>query len=453
MARTLYFESLGCDKNLVDSEVMLGLLTRGGYVFTDDEREAEVIVVNSCAFIGDAKKESIETILKLAAMKEEGKCRVLCVTGCLAERYKDEILQEMPEIDAVLGTSSIDGILALVNEAYEKAEQGESTGLKLFEDQNRLPRAEGPRVLTTGGHYAYLKIAEGCDKFCSYCAIPYLRGRFRSVPMEDLVKEAEDLASRGVKELILVAQETTLYGTDLYGRKMLPELIRRLAAIPELRWVRLLYGYPEELTEEMIRVMAEEPKFCHYLDLPIQHAADSVLRRMGRKTTRTDVTELIGRLREAIPDIALRTTLMSGFPGETEDEHAENLDFVREMRFDRLGCFAYSREEGTAAGRMKGQIPKRIKEKRRKEIMRLQQTIAFEKAKAMPGRELTVMVEGRVAGEDTYVARTYMDAPDVDGYLFFNAAENYMSGDFVKVRVTGAEGYDLLGEAVDEFAQ
>ncbi len=449
----VYVESLGCDKNLVDSEVMLGLLQEAGYTFTDDCHAAEVILVNTCAFIGDAKEESINTILRLAGEKENGCCRVLIAAGCLAERYKDEILEEMPEIDGVVGTASYDHIVSVIDEALKAKDESRDDKIRAFEDISRLPERSGRRILTTGGHYAFLKIAEGCDKCCAYCAIPMVRGHYRSVPMEDVLAEAEELASRGVRELILVAQETTLYGRDLYGKKMLPELIRKLAAIPEIRWIRLLYGYPEEITDELIDLMAEEPKFCHYLDLPIQHASDEILKKMGRMTTAADVRAIIAKLREKVPDIALRTTLMSGFPGETEEDHAANLAFIRDIRFERLGAFAYSREEGTRAGRMKGQIPKKIKEKRRNELMALQQGVAFEKAAAMPGRELTVMVEGQVADEDVYVARTYMDAPEVDGYLFFTSSASYMTGDFVKVKVTGARGYDLLGEAKDESAE
>ena len=450
----IFFESLGCDKNLVDSEKMLGLLSRAGYSFTDDEKEADVIVVNTCAFIGDAKEESISEVLRLAKYKEEGRCRSLIAAGCLAERYKDEILQELPELDGVIGTSSWDGIVKLVEETLERADKTPENRLSRFEELSRLPDAGGARVVTTGGHYAYLKIAEGCNKFCTYCAIPFCRGPYRSVPMEDLVREAEKLAADGVRELILVAQETTLYGTDLYGKKCLPELIRRLAAIPEIRWIRLLYGYPEELTDEMIALFAEEPKLCRYLDLPVQHASDRILKAMGRKTTRAEVTQLIRKLRERVPGIALRTTLMSGFPGETEEDHVENISFVKELRFERLGVFAYSKEEGTAAAKFKNQVPKRLREKRRNEIMRLQQGIAFEKANEMPGRRLEVMVEGQVSGEENvYIGRTYMDAPDVDGYLFFASQEERLSGDFVNVKVTGAKGYDLIGEVEDESAE
>lgn len=450
----IFFESLGCDKNLVDSEKMLGLLSHAGYSFTDKEEEAEIIIVNTCAFIGDAKEESIAEILRLADYKKKGNCRALIAAGCLAERYKDEILKELPELDAVIGTSSWDAVAAVVSDIIKESGDGPGTPRTAFSDIARLPDAGTARELTTGGHYAYLKIAEGCSKFCTYCAIPFCRGPYRSVPMEALVREAEELARRGVRELILVAQETTLYGTDLYGEKRLPELIRRLAEIPDVRWIRLLYGYPEELTEEMIDLFAEQPKLCRYLDLPIQHASDRILKAMGRKTTRAEVTALIEKLRERVPDIALRTTLMSGFPGETEEDHEENLSFVREMRFERLGVFAYSREEGTAAAAFKNQVPKRLREKRRDEIMKLQQSIAFEQAGSMPGRRLTVMVEGEIPGEErVYISRTYQDAPDVDGYLFFPSEEEYLTGDLVPVRVTGAKGYDLIGEVEHESAE
>ena len=445
---SVYFLSLGCDKNLSDSEAMLGLLEKAGYRFTDDPAQAGVIIVNTCSFIGDAKEESINAILDLARWKKEGRCRALLAGGCLAQRYKDEILKELPELDAVLGTASYQHIAEAVAEALHE----EGSPAAYFENVDVLPMVKD-RILTGGGYTAYLKIAEGCDKYCTYCAIPFARGRYRSYPMEFLLEQARDLAEKGVKELILVAQETTLYGTDLYGGKKLPELIRRLEEVEGIRWIRLLYGYPEELTDELIECMASSEKLCHYLDLPIQHAADSVLARMGRKTTQAELRERIRQLRERIPDIVLRTTLLTGFPGETEEEHAENLCFLKEIRFDRLGVFCYSREEGTAAARMKGQIPKRIKEKRRRELMLAQQQIAFEKSREMIGRRLNVMIEGKVADENVYVARTAGDAPDVDGFLFFEDEREWESGSFAEVRVTGARGYDLLGERIRESAE
>lgn len=447
MMMKILFVSLGCDKNLVDSEVMLGLLAEKGYSFTDDEAEADVIIVNTCCFIGDAKEESVNTILQMAEWKKEGNLKALIVTGCLAERYRREVLEEIPEVDAVLGTTAYDQIVHVVEEALR--------GKQLLEcrDLNRLVVSDARRMLTTGGHYAHLKIAEGCDKHCTYCIIPKLRGRYRSVPMERLLKEAEELADQGVRELILVAQETTRYGVDLYGEKSLHRLVKELCKVRGIRWIRVQYCYPEEIYGELITVMKEEPKVCHYLDLPIQHASDRILKRMGRRTDSRDLRAIIGKLRREIPDICLRTTLISGFPGETKEDHETLLAFVDETEFDRLGVFAYSPEEGTKAAEMEGQIPEEVKEERRQEIMELQQEIAFEKAQEMIGRELWCMVEGKVSDEYAYVARTYKDAPDVDGYLFIQTTQELMSGDFVKVRVTGAEEYDLIGEIADEFAE
>lgn len=440
----ILFVSLGCDKNLVDSEVMLGLLSRAGYEFTDDETEAEVIVVNTCCFIGDAKEESINTILEMAAQKETGKCKVLIVSGCLAQRYKDEVLKEIPEVDGILGTASCDKIVEVVEETL-KGKKGQE-----FENIDLLKARDGGRIVTTGGHYAYLKIAEGCDKHCTYCVIPSVRGKYRSVPMEELVKEARELAEGGVRELILVAQETTLYGMDLYGEKRLPALLKELAEIPGIHWIRMLYCYPEEITDELIETIKTEEKVCHYMDIPIQHASDRILRRMGRRTNREEITGRIRRLREEIPDIAIRTTMITGFPGETEEDLEELLDFVDEMEFERLGVFPYSREEDTPAAVMEDQVPEEIKAERRSQVMELQQDISLEHGEDMVGRELEVFIEGRVADENAYVGRTYMDAPGVDGYIFVNTDLELMSGMFVRVRVTGALEYDLIGELCDE---
>lgn len=438
----LLFISLGCDKNLVDSEQMLGLLEKEGHTFTDDETEAEVIIINTCCFINDAKEESINTILEMAEYRKTGPCRALIVTGCLAQRYSREITEEIPEVDAVIGTTAYDAL----PEILEKALKGQKE--QKLESLNRLVRPKAGRQLTTGGHYAHLKIAEGCDKHCTYCIIPRIRGPYRSVPMEELLKEAADLAGQGVKELILVAQETTIYGLDLYGEKRLPALLRELCRIKGLRWIRLQYCYPEEITKELIQVLQEEPKLCRYLDLPIQHASDPILKRMGRRTTRADLEQIIADLREALPDICLRTTLITGFPGETEEDHRELMSFIDTCEFDRLGVFTYSQEEDTPAAQMPGQIDEEVKENRQAELMELQQEIAFEKAEAMKGRELEVLIEGRVSGENAYVGRTYRDAPDVDGYIFINTEETLMSGDFAKVRVTGACEYDLIGELI-----
>lgn len=439
----ILFISLGCDKNLVDTEVMLGLLASRRYEMTDDESEADIIIINTCCFIHDAKEESIQNILEMAEHKKEGHLRALIVTGCLAQRYQKEIQEEIPEVDVVLGTTAYDQILDAVDAALSgKAEVRLS-------DLQALPAVEEKRQVTTGGHFAYLKIAEGCDKHCTYCIIPKLRGNFRSVPMERLLQEAEELAEGGVKELILIAQETTLYGQDIYGEKRLPLLLQNLCRIKGLRWIRVLYCYPEEITDELIKVMKEEPKVCHYLDLPIQHANDEILKRMGRHTTRQELTELICRLRREIPDICLRTTLITGFPGETEEQHEELLEFVDEMEFDRLGVFPYSPEEGTPAEQMPDQITEEVKQDRHADLMELQQEIAFENAEAMVGKDVLVMIEGQVSGENVYVGRTYRDAPGVDGLIFVDTEEELVSGDFARVKVTGALEYDLIGGLVE----
>ena len=436
----ILFISLGCDKNLVDTEVMLGLLASRGYEMTDDETQADIIVINTCCFIHDAKEESIQNILEMAEYKKSGQAKALIVTGCLAQRYRQEILDEIPEVDEVLGTTAYDKILDAVDAALAGKQE------VMLSDIDALPLPETKRLVTTGGHFAYLKIAEGCDKHCTYCIIPKIRGDFRSVPMERLVKEAKELAEQGVKELILVAQETTLYGKDLYGEKSLHVLLRELAKISGIRWIRILYCYPEEITDELIRVMKEEPKVCHYLDLPIQHANDEILKRMGRRTSRQQLIDIIGKLRREIPDICLRTTLITGFPGETKEQHEELMDFVDEMEFDRLGVFTYSPEEDTPAARMPDQIDEEVKEERQAELMELQQDIAFDNAQDMVGREVLVMVEGKVADENAYVGRTYRDAPNVDGLIFINTDEELLSGDFARVKVTGAVDYDLIGE-------
>ena len=436
----ILFISLGCDKNLVDSEVMLGLLDAKGYQMVDDETLADVIVINTCCFIHDAKEESIQTILEMALYKTEGRLKALIVTGCLAQRYQKEILEEIPEVDAVLGTTSYDRIVETVEEALA------GNGHLELADVDALPLVDVKRLVTTGGHYAYLKIAEGCDKHCTYCIIPKIRGNYRSIPMERLLKEAEELAEQGVKELILVAQETTLYGKDLYGEKSLSKLLRELCKINGIRWIRLLYCYPEEIDDALIQVMKEEKKICHYLDLPIQHANDTILKRMGRRTSKQQLEKIVKKLRQEIPDIALRTTLITGFPGETQEQHEELMEFVDEMEFDRLGVFTYSPEEDTKAAEMSDQIPEEVKQERQAELMELQQNIVFDQAEDMIGQEVLVMIEGKVADENAYVGRTYKDAPNVDGLIFINTDEELMSGDFAKVKVTGALEYDLIGE-------
>ena len=442
----LAFVSLGCDKNLVDSEEMLDLLSRGGrYVLTDDEEEAEAAVVNTCCFIDDAKKESIAEILSLAERRKSGQLKALIVTGCMAQRYSSDVLREIPEVDAVVGTTARKRLPEALDAVIDEGVRG-----AVYLEDRDAPEETARRLLSTGGHYAYLKIAEGCSKHCTYCAIPGIRGEYRSVPMPQLLAQARDLAAHGVKELILVAQETTVYGRDLYGEKKLPELVRQLCRIEELKWIRILYCYPEEITDELIGVIRDEPKVVHYIDMPVQHASDDVLRRMGRRTDRKELEETVRRLRENIPDICIRTTLLTGFPGETEKDHEILCRFVKRMKFDRLGAFMYSREEGTPAARFKPQIPAPVKKKRHKELMLLQQEIAFRKARAMKGRILTAFIEGKIAGEDVYTSRTYMDTPGVDGTLFIESEEEFMSGDFVQVKITGADGYDLIGVPVPE---
>lgn len=438
----ILFISLGCDKNLVDTEVMLGMLASRGYQMIDDEEQADIIVVNTCCFIHDAKEESINTILQMAEYKNGGRLKALIVTGCLAQRYQKEIVEEIKEVDAVLGTASYDRILDAVDEALKGHVD------IVMNDINQIPDVNTNRLVTTGGHFAYLKIAEGCDKHCTYCIIPKIRGNFRSVPMENVIKEAKQLVEQGVKELILVAQETTVYGKDLYGEKTLPKLLHELCKIPKLRWVRILYCYPEEITDELIQAIKSEEKVCKYLDLPIQHANNEILKKMGRRTSKEELIEIITKLRTEIPEITLRTTLITGFPGETKEQHEEVVDFIDQMEFDRLGVFTYSPEEDTPAALMPDQIPEEVKEERQAELMELQQEIAFDMADDMIGREVLVMIEGKVADENAYVGRTYKDAPNVDGLIFINTEEELMSGDFVRAKVTGAIEYDLIGEII-----
>ena len=443
----ILFVSLGCDKNLVDSEEMLGILTEKGFEITDDELDADVIVVNTCSFIHDAKEESIQTILEMAEYRAGGSCQALVVTGCLADRYREEILGEIPEVDAVLGVTAIDSIAKSV----ERVLNGEK--VLLFPDNNALTGGAKKRVITTGGHYGYLKIAEGCDKHCTYCIIPKIRGDYRSVPMEKLLQQATMLAQEGIKELIVVAQETTVYGKDIYGEKSLHRLLKELCKIPGFVWIRVMYCYPEEIYPELIQVMKEERKICRYLDIPIQHASDGILKRMGRRTSKAQLVSTIAALRAEMPDVILRTTLITGFPGETEEDFEEVMEFVDEMEFDRLGVFTYSAEEDTPAALMKEQIPEAVKASRQAEIMELQQDISLELGEQRVGQELLVFVEGKVADEEAYVGRTYADAPGVDGYIFINTSEQLMSGDFVRVRVTGALEYDLIGEIADEYTE
>ena len=440
----ILFVSLGCDKNLVDTENMLGILKNKGFEFTDDEWEADIIAINTCCFIGDAKQESINTILEMAEHKKDARCKVLVVAGCLAHRYQDEIIKEIPEVDAFVGTSSYDKIADMINSVLE--EKGISN---FVEDANRMPMVEADRIVTTPGYYEYLKIAEGCDKHCTYCVIPKVRGSFRSFPIEYLVNQTKKLVEGGVKEIILVAQETTLYGVDLYGKKSLPKLLHNLGLIEGLEWIRILYCYPEEINDELIEAIKNEPKVCHYLDMPIQHASDNILKRMGRRTSKQELTDIVAKLRREIPDIALRTTLITGFPGETDVDHEEVMQFIDECEFDRLGVFTYSREEDTVAAQMPDQIDEEIKEKYRDELMQLQQEISADRSAAMIGRIVRVMMEGFIPEDNTYVGRSYKDAPNVDGLVFVECDRELMSGDFIDVKITGSTEYDLIGTIVE----
>ena len=445
----ILFVSLGCDKNRVDTEMMLGSLSDHGFSFTDDEEEAEAAVVNTCCFINDAKEESINTILELAERRAKGQLSALIVTGCLGQRYQEEIQKEIPEVDEILGIASTDKILAALEETIKRNKL--YSHKNYFDDLSKKPVGGLKRVITTGGLFNYLKIAEGCDKHCSYCIIPKVRGGYRSVPMEELLTDARNLAEAGITELIVIAQETTLYGTDIYGKKKLPELLHKLCEIEGIRWIRVLYCYPEEITEELIQTIKNEPKICHYLDLPIQSGSDRILKKMGRRTNNAEIRKLISHLREEIPDICLRTTLISGFPGETAADHNETMALVRDLRFDRLGVFTYSQEEGTPAAEMPEQLSERVKNTRRNKIMRLQQEIAFESAEKTVGRVVDAVIEGRITDADdddglSYVARTYKDAPDIDGYLFVTGVQReLMTGDYIKVLITGSNEYDLIG--------
>ncbi|MBQ8666608.1 MAG: 30S ribosomal protein S12 methylthiotransferase RimO [Lachnospiraceae bacterium] len=434
--------SLGCDKNLVDSEHMLAIMADAGYEITDDENEADVIVVNTCCFIHDAKQESIDTVLEMARLKDN-KLKALIVCGCLAQRYRDEIQKEIPEVDAVIGTTGWEQIAEVIENVLD------ARPVK----SDRKSAVEGKRIITTPGHYEYLKIAEGCDKNCTYCIIPKIRGHYRSVPMEELISQAQYLAGQGVKELILVAQETTIYGTDIYGRKSLPELLCKLSEIDGIEWIRVLYAYPEEVTDELIDVMSTNPKICHYIDIPIQSGSDPVLRRMGRRTDQKQIRGVIEKLRSRMDDICIRTTLISGFPGETQEDFEETYRFVNEMEFDRLGVFTYSAEEGTAAYDFEPKVDEDIAKSRRDELYELQQAIAYEAAEQMTGRKLRVIVDGYLTDDDVYVARSYKDAPDIDGLVFVYSDRELVTGDMVTVEIKEAKEYDLEGVLTDESAQ
>ena len=445
MKANIAFVSLGCDKNRVDSEVMLGILRERGYTIVSDETEADIIVVNTCCFIKDALEESIETIIEMAEYKKNGKCKGLIVSGCLAQRFEKEMFHEMPEVDAVIGTTAYESVA----DVADRILNGEKS-IKVMENIDSQMKEENAskRVLSTAGHYAYLKISEGCDNHCTYCVIPKMRGKHRSRTMESLVEETKMLAENGVKELLVVAQDTSIYGRDLYGKPMLHELLKRLCRIEGIEWIRLLYCYAETLTDETIQTMAEEDKICKYIDIPIQHGSDTVLKRMGRKTSSKLISDKIAALRTAMPDICIRTTIITGFPGETEEEFAEVCDFVEKMRFDKLGVFTYSPEEGTPAAEMGNQIDEEVKEERKNYIMEIQKRISAEKCEEMIGKTIKVITDGKIPEEGVYCGRSYKDAPDIDGLVFFKADYEIMSGDFADVKINEASDYDLIGEAV-----
>lgn len=445
--------SLGCDKNLCDSEAMLGLLAKHNYNITNDEQEADAIIVNTCSFIKDAMEESVNTVLEMAKLKQQN-LKYLIVTGCMAQRFKDEIFDEIPEIDACLGTSSFDKILDVIEELKARDGIEDAEEISVYDDIDRLATiTKSNKVITSGTFMGYLKIAEGCDKFCTYCVIPHIRGHYRSVPMEQLLKEAEYMASQGIEELVLVAQETTCYGKDLYGEKRLHVLVHELAKIEGIKWIRLMYCYPEEIYDELIDCFKEEPKLLHYIDMPMQHSEDAILKRMGRRTDRASIEAVIGKLREAVPDIAIRTSLIAGFPGETQEEHEALMAFLDEQELDRVGVFTYSREDGTPAAIFENQIDEETAEQWRNEIMELQQEISLDKNETFVGKIMQVIIEGYSSDDDVYVGRTYRDAPGVDGLVFVNCDYELMSGQIVDVRINEVGPYDMIGGIVDESAE
>lgn len=443
MSIKISFTSLGCDKNLVDSEVMLGLIDEEGYKVVSDDAIADVIIVNTCCFINDAKAESIENILELAEYKETGECKALIVTGCMAERYKEEVFNELPEVDAIVGTGSYEKIIEVIKETLE------GNKVQRFDSIDITSEGRRKRLISTPGYFEYIKIAEGCNNFCTYCIIPQLRGKYRSRKMEDIVDEARELVEQGVKEIILVAQDTTRYGIDLYGDKKLHILLEELSKIEDLKWIRLMYCYPEEINDNLIEAIKNLDKVCNYIDMPIQHANDLILKRMARRSNQAQLREVIGKLRQEIPNISLRTTLITGFPGETEDDFNDMLQFIKDMRFNRLGAFTYSQEDGTKAAKFEDQVDDDIKERRKTAIMEAQKIISEELSKEQVGRELDTIIDGKLPEEDhIYCGRTYMDAPDIDGYIFVNSERNYMSGDFTRAKVVGSYEYDLIGEEI-----
>jgi ribosomal protein S12 methylthiotransferase len=449
MSVKICFVSLGCDKNLIDSEIMLGLIDSEGYIITDDDSQADIIIINSCGFIMDANKEAIDRVLEAAERKKEGSCKGIIVTGCMAQRYKDEIFESLPEVDAVVGTSEFVNIGSIIKRLTEGEKHIQAVGDK---DKSVDEDVSYKRIITTLGGYGYLKIAEGCDSKCTYCTIPSLRGKYRSRHIESLVKEAEIMAEQGVSELILIAQDTSLYGKDLYGEQRLHILLNELSKIDGIHWLRILYCYPEHIYPELVAEMASNPKVLHYVDMPIQHSEDKILKLMGRKSTRDELKEVIGGLREAMPDICIRTTLIVGFPGETEEDFEGLCSFIREVGFDRLGVFAYSREEGTPAYKLPNQIDEEVKQQRKDYIMEVQKSVSAEICEDFIGKTVEVIVEGKLDGEDSvYCGRSYRDCYEIDGYVFFESEDELLAGDYYNVKITSASDYDLVGEIVEDI--
>lgn len=447
MSSKISFVSLGCDKNLIDSEIMLGLIDEEGYTITSDDSQADVIIINSCGFIMDANQEAIDKVLEMADYKKNGNCKALIVTGCMAQRYKDEIFESLPEVDAVVGTGDFENIGGVIKRLLEGEKQ-----VKLVTDRDHLlnPDNSYKRIITTTGGFGYLKIAEGCDNHCTYCTIPSLRGKYRSRTIESLVKEATIMAEKGVREIILIAQDTSLYGKDIYGEKSLPRLLRALSEIEDIKWLRILYCYPENITDELIEEMATNKKVLHYLDMPIQHSEDRILKLMGRRSTKAGIKEIVAKMRAKMPDMCIRTTLITGFPTETEEEFKAQCDFIKEVRFDRLGVFTYSPEEGTPAERMEGQIDEEVKSERKDYILNVQRGVSAAVCEEYVGEDLEVIVEGKLDGEDNiYCGRSYRDCYEIDGFVFFKSDDELIAGDFYTIHITEAGDYDLIGERVD----
>ncbi len=438
-------ESLGCSKNLVDAEIMMGILNKKGYKLVGEFSEADIIIVNTCGFIESAKQESIDTILELAEYKTTGNLKILIVTGCLAQRYSEELKSEIPEIDAIVGTGSYQNIDEILNGLKEEKH------IISLNDIEFAYNEELPRYISTPSHMAYLKIGEGCDNHCTYCIIPKLRGKYRSRKMEDIIKEAKDLASRGVKEIVVIAQDTTKYGCDLYGKEMLPELLEELANIEGLKWIRIMYSYPESITEELVKVIKKYDNICNYFDMPIQHASNRILKLMNRRTTKEDILAKIEMIRTYIPDATVRTTIIVGFPGETEEDFKEVVDFAKQVKFDRLGAFAYSREEDTAADKLPNHLEEEVKVERRDALMLVQQGISQELNANKVGNVYEVLVEEQIE-DNVYIARTQGDAEEIDSIVYVKYKNQLNAGDFVTVKINNALEYDLMGDVVDELA-